>query len=96
MQMVCSAAENADIPLRRSEKKVLNILNKKAFDRETDCPGSTFAVHEGRESKKIKQRIQEPWEKSFILVRESIASSNEVCHSIAPMVFVAVEPLCYS
>ena len=25
MQIVCSASENGDIPLRRSEKKVLNI-----------------------------------------------------------------------
>ena len=68
MQIVCAAAENADVPLRRSEKKTLNELNKKAFSMETEAAGSSFAVYEDRDKRKVKQRVQEPWEKSFILV----------------------------
>lgn len=69
LQIVCSASENADIPLRRSEKKVLNDLNAQAHAQERSDPGSTFAVLEGVDSDKKKQRLSEPWEKCFVLVR---------------------------
>ena len=72
VQIICMAAENGDVPLRRTEKRTLNDLNKKAFVLEAEKPGSTFAVHESRESRKLKQRVQEPWEKSFILVQFSL------------------------
>ena len=68
MQIVCKAAENADVVLRRSEKKVLNALNKAAHHAEGARPGAAFAVREGGESTKVKQRVSEAWEKSFVLV----------------------------
>jgi hypothetical protein len=68
LQIVCSAAENSDVPLRRTEKNVLNRLNKAAASVDGERPGQSFLVRESRETKKIKQRISLPWEKLFILV----------------------------
>lgn len=68
LQIVCSASENSDIPLRRSEKKVLNDLNSQAHAQEQSSPGSAFAVLEDIDSHKKKQRVSESWEKSFVLV----------------------------
>ena len=67
-QIVCSSSENADIPLRRSEKRILNDLNAQAHSQEKSNPGSTFAILEDVDLHKKKQRLSESWEKSFVLV----------------------------
>eukprot|EP00892_Ulva_mutabilis_P002995 jgi/Ulvmu1/12697/UM095_0001.1 len=82
LQIVCSASENADIPLRRSEKKVLNDLNAQAYAQEQSDPGSTFAVLEGIDSNKKKQRLSEPWEKSFVLVNNCLTSGGDFAASV--------------
>lgn len=69
MQIVCRAPENADVMLRRSEKKVLNDMNQVAADQESNVPGSSYMVREASDGVKRKQRLSEPWEKSFVLVR---------------------------
>lgn len=75
-QIVCKAAENADVVLRRSEKKVLNAINKAAHKAEGERPGAALAVRESGESKKLKPRISEAWEKSFVLVRFDMSASE--------------------
>jgi hypothetical protein len=72
LQIICCASENSDLCLRRSEKKALNELNRQAADQERERPGSSFMVRECRDSSKMKQRVSEPWEKSFILVRAAL------------------------
>jgi hypothetical protein len=66
---VCCAAENAEVPLRRSEKRPLVALNKAAAARGAERQGSSYAVTEERGSKKLISKVAEPWEKLFILVR---------------------------
>ena len=73
LQVVCAAVENADIPLRRSEKSALNEVNKKAWQSSKAQPGSSFAVTEESGGSKLKQRLQQPWEKCFVLVGPSAA-----------------------
>lgn len=68
VQIVCKASENANVMLRRAEKKVLNDLNQAAAEQESNVPGSSYMVREAVDSVKRKQRISEPWEKSFVLV----------------------------
>lgn len=80
---MCAAEEHNDIPLRRSEKATLNALNKSAAAADRDRPGQTFFVRESRETRKVKQRIVEPWEKLFILVRLFIAAFHLGSSSIA-------------
>lgn len=65
---MCKASENADVMLRRTEKKVLNALNQTASEQERNVPGSSYMVREATDSIKRKQRLSEPWEKSFVLV----------------------------
>jgi hypothetical protein len=68
MQIVCKASENADVMLRRTEKKVLNDMNQVAAEQEANVPGSSYMVREASDSAKRKQRLSEAWEKSFVLV----------------------------
>ena len=77
LQVVCAAAENADVPLRRSEKKILNALNSKAARRaEEHGASSSYAVMAERGGRKLRDRVQEPWEKLFILVRTTFVPSH--------------------
>jgi hypothetical protein len=66
------AAENSNVPLRRSERKTLNTINKSAHSRERDNTGSTFSVRDSADSRRLKLRISMPWEKSFILVCSTV------------------------
>lgn len=79
VQIVCKAAENADVMLRRTEKKVLNDLNQAAAAQESNVPGSSYMVREAGDSVKRKQRLSEPWEKSFVLVRACRLQCSWAC-----------------
>jgi hypothetical protein len=56
------------VMLRRTEKKVLNDMNQEAGEQEANVPGSSYMVREAPGSVKRKQRLSDPWEKSFVLV----------------------------